>query len=395
MVFEARGSQSAGFAPMNRAIFLDRDNTLIANDGDLGDPRKVALIRGAAAAIASLRGLGFKIVVVTNQGGVARGKYQEADVDAVNYRVAELVKQASGAAIDRFYYCPFHPEATVPQYKKEHPWRKPNPGMLLQAGKDMDIDLIHSWMIGDQSRDIAAGIAAGSRTIFITGDKPAPGAGHGGADFAARNLVEAARIIAQQPRVDITRPPPPPRKPAAPQAAPEAASASTPVPAPASVAPEASPAPAAAAVPQTVITPVDSPPAPAASAAPEEAPLFAAAAAESSAAAPAADSSANAHPQAVDTSPPSVEIAALSSATALDPGSDSVSNQESASGSSPLAAVNPAARRITIGFLQIASLAVVLSSFFHFAQPAAFLTWLGCALAIQLVTVAMIWTQPR
>src|SRR5690606_40470943 len=115
------------------AVFLDRDNTIIHNDGDLGDPEQVFLIQGAASAIASLRGLNFKIIVVTNQGGVARGKYTEADVEKTNQRVADLVKAASGANIDRFYYCPYHPLGTVEQYKQEHEWRKPAPGMILQA----------------------------------------------------------------------------------------------------------------------------------------------------------------------------------------------------------------------------------------------------------------------
>ena len=88
---------------MTAAVFLDRDNTLIHNDGDLGDPDEVHLVKGAASAIASLRGLSYKIVVVTNQGGVARGKFSEADVQAVNERIAELVKATSGSSIDRFY----------------------------------------------------------------------------------------------------------------------------------------------------------------------------------------------------------------------------------------------------------------------------------------------------
>ncbi|MHB1155707.1 MAG: D-glycero-alpha-D-manno-heptose-1,7-bisphosphate 7-phosphatase [Phycisphaerales bacterium] len=189
---------------MNRAVFLDRDNTIIANDGDLGDPAQVKLLQGAATAIASIRGLGFKIVVVSNQGGVARGKYAEADVDAVNARIAELLKQqANGGLVDRFYYCPFHPEGAVPRYRKEHPWRKPQPGMLLAAAEDLKLDLPLCWMVGDQSRDIDAGKRAGTRTIRLYAS------GHDDdaevkADFVARNLVEVARIIAQHLRPDLT-----------------------------------------------------------------------------------------------------------------------------------------------------------------------------------------------
>ena len=138
---------------MNRAVFLDRDNTIIHNDGDLGDPQQVRLIQGAASAMASLRGLGYKIVVVSNQGGVARGKYTEQDVDAVNARIAQIVQRVSGASIDRFYYCPFHPEGSVRQYKREHPWRKPAPGMFKQAADDLNLDLAQCWTVGDQLRD--------------------------------------------------------------------------------------------------------------------------------------------------------------------------------------------------------------------------------------------------
>lgn len=205
---------------MHRAVFLDRDNTLIHNDGDLGDPEQVRLIQGAASAIASLCGLGFRVVVVTNQGGVARGKYTEADVEAVHQRIRELVQHAAnGARIERFYYCPYHPEGTVEAYRREHPNRKPQPGMLLQAARDLNLDLSQSWMVGDQMRDIAAGAAAGTRTILLTGaqpaevsprkgrkaDQPAPPADDATGvkpDFVAQSLVEAVRIIAQHRKPD-------------------------------------------------------------------------------------------------------------------------------------------------------------------------------------------------
>ncbi|MCE9590439.1 MAG: HAD-IIIA family hydrolase [Planctomycetes bacterium] len=205
---------------MNSAVFLDRDNTLIHNDGDLGDPGQVRLIQGAASAIASLKGLGFRIVVVTNQGGVARGKYTEADVDAVNDRINQVVKTISGVGIDRFYYCPYHPEGTVEKYRREHPWRKPQPGMLLQAAKDLDLDLAQCWMVGDQQRDTDAGAMAGVRTILLTPDAEELSplrldtiaknhdrrteAGEVSSPlFTARNLVEAVRIIAQQRKPEI------------------------------------------------------------------------------------------------------------------------------------------------------------------------------------------------
>lgn len=220
---------------MDPAVFLDRDNTLIRNDGDLGDPEQVELFQGAASVIASLCGLGFKVVVVTNQGGVARGKYTEEDVEAVHERIRQLVAaQCTGARIDRFYYCPFHPQAAVMRYKKEHPWRKPQPGMILQAAEDMHLDLRRSWMIGDQMRDIEAGDAAGVRTILlrpdaeqlqpldvssiasVTREEEGEGPPRVKPRYIAKSLVEAVRIVAQKRNALDEPDAPPPDVPAQP-----------------------------------------------------------------------------------------------------------------------------------------------------------------------------------
>ena len=204
------------------AVFLDRDNTLIKNDGDLGDPEAVELITGVPLAIASLCGLGYRVVVVTNQGGVARGAYTEEDVEAVHERISELVQdRANGARIDAFYACPFHPDGTVKAYAKDHANRKPKPGMLLQAAEDLDLDLSASWMVGDQLRDVEAGAAAGCRTILLgdgkkkadgpkkrgprrrqgrqgQGNKPKRRAKEVEPDEVVPSLVEAVRIIASK-----------------------------------------------------------------------------------------------------------------------------------------------------------------------------------------------------
>jgi len=202
------------------AVFLDRDNTLIKNDGDLGDPNAVELITGVPLAIASLCGLGYRVVVVTNQGGVARGAYTEEDVEAVHERISALVQdRANGARIDAFYACPFHPEGTVKAYACDHENRKPRPGMLLQAAEDLGLDLSASWMVGDQPRDVEAGTAAGCRTILLgdgvsaadpkknpAGVKPTRGKAakpkrrgkQAKPDALAPTLVEAVRIIASK-----------------------------------------------------------------------------------------------------------------------------------------------------------------------------------------------------
>ncbi len=182
---------------MDPVVFLDRDNTLIANDGDLGDPAAVRLLPGVAEGLLRLKSSGFRIVVVTNQGGVARGKYAEADVERVHRRVAELVDAASGGerVIDRFYYCPYHPDGTVPEYRREHPWRKPQPGMLLQATEDLRLDLDRGWMVGDQPRDVLAGRAAGCRTVLLAAKSEPEQDRNDGGDFHVTSFPAAVDVI--------------------------------------------------------------------------------------------------------------------------------------------------------------------------------------------------------
>ena len=180
---------------MQPAIFLDRDNTLIVNDGDLGDPSAVALMAGVGGGLRRLREAGYRLVIVTNQGGVARGVFTEDDVDAVHQRIASLVDQEAGAPdlIDRFYFCPYHPEAVLADYRRDHPWRKPNPGMLLQAADDMDLDLTVCWMIGDQARDVTAGRMAGCRTVLVNDDPAIRTRAH--ATVAVSSFDEAVDVI--------------------------------------------------------------------------------------------------------------------------------------------------------------------------------------------------------
>lgn len=186
------------------AVFFDRDNTLIVNDGYLGDPSKVVLVDGAAECVARIRSLGYAIVVFSNQSGVARGMFSEDDVHRVNARLDEaLVDQQPHAVIDRHEYCPFHPEGTVPAYAKESELRKPKPGMIFQAAEKLALDLSRSWVVGDAPRDIESGKAAGCKTIWFKDNKLAP-------SMAARELMltvpdavvsslkEAADVIARE-----------------------------------------------------------------------------------------------------------------------------------------------------------------------------------------------------
>lgn len=183
------------------AIFFDRDNTLIINDAYLGDPAQVRLVPGAAAAVARARQLGFAIVTISNQGGVAKGAHSEEDVVATNRRMDELLRQENpNAVIDRHEFCPFHPEGTVEQYRQESERRKPRPGMILEAAAAMKLDLPASWVIGDAPRDIEAGHAAGCGTILVQNPSLAPSAAAAWPsnvepDQTVANLSEAMDVI--------------------------------------------------------------------------------------------------------------------------------------------------------------------------------------------------------
>jgi D-glycero-D-manno-heptose 1,7-bisphosphate phosphatase len=183
------------------AIFFDRDNTLIVSDGYLGDPAQVRLIAGAADAVARARALGFAVVTISNQSGVARGLFGEEAVAAVNAKLDQLLSRENPRAkIDRHEFCPFHPEAVVERYRKDSELRKPKPGMILRAAEAMDLDLSASWVLGDSPRDIEAGHAAGCRTILVNdlSLSPSPAAAQPSSvepDETVSNLGEAMDIV--------------------------------------------------------------------------------------------------------------------------------------------------------------------------------------------------------
>jgi len=155
------------------AVFLDRDGTVIEEVGHLGEPERVAILPGVPAALRGLSDAGFALVLVTNQAGVARGMFTEEDVAAVNARTAELLA-AEGVSLDGIYHCPHHPDFTGPC-----DCRKPEPGMLKSAARDLDLDLGASWMVGDHPSDAGAARAAGARPIIVrTGHGLLPGSDH-------------------------------------------------------------------------------------------------------------------------------------------------------------------------------------------------------------------------
>ena len=181
-------------------VFLDRDGTLLDEDGYLGDPAGVRLFPGAAGAVAALNAAGLPVVVVTNQSGVARGLFSEADVDAVHARVAELLS-AEGAHLDLVLYCPHHPREGEPPYRRACDCRKPAPGMYQAGARALGLDLARSAAVGDSERDLEGARRAGIGRLLLvaTGKGRAADASlraAGSRDHAlARDLREAADLI--------------------------------------------------------------------------------------------------------------------------------------------------------------------------------------------------------
>jgi heptosyltransferase-2 len=153
--------------PGSPAAFLDRDGTIIEDLGYLGDPAGIRFIPGAVEALRRLQRSGYRLILVTNQAGVARGLITEADVRKVNDRLMALLTEA-GVRLDGIYYCPHHPEHGPPEYRRECACRKPKPGMIHQAIRDCDLDPARSVVIGDHVTDAGLALAfPGMRAILV------------------------------------------------------------------------------------------------------------------------------------------------------------------------------------------------------------------------------------
>ena len=166
---------------MRRAVFLDRDGTLNADLGYVHKKEDWHWLPHVVEGLARLRAAGFALVVVSNQSGIARGMFDASQVDSLHRWVNARLERHK-AQIDAFYYCPHLPDVSGPCA-----CRKPLPGLLLQAARDMDIDLAASWMLGDRARDAQAGLAAGCRAVVIgtDGEEKLPAGAVACRDFAA------------------------------------------------------------------------------------------------------------------------------------------------------------------------------------------------------------------
>jgi D-glycero-D-manno-heptose 1,7-bisphosphate phosphatase len=149
-----------------RALFLDRDGVVNEEVGYLHRAEEVRFVDGIFSLCRTAVGLGYRLIVVTNQAGIARGYYSEADFHALMlYMRTEL--QAEGVELDAVYFCPFHPEHGVGEYKREHEDRKPGTGMLRRGVDQFGVELNESVMVGDRCSDVAAANAGGLRQAFL------------------------------------------------------------------------------------------------------------------------------------------------------------------------------------------------------------------------------------
>ena len=185
----------------DKAIFLDRDDTLIEDPGYINSPEQVKLLDGVAEALVELKALGYKLIVVTNQSAVARGIVTEKVLGEIHKRLEQLLAEKK-AFLDRIYYCPYHPDGVIAKYRKESDCRKPNPGMLLRAAEEMDIDLGQSWCVGNSISDMKAGSRAGCKTILIDlpSHKQQLEPGQSMPDYKAVNIKEVVNIIKKHHR---------------------------------------------------------------------------------------------------------------------------------------------------------------------------------------------------
>jgi D-glycero-D-manno-heptose 1,7-bisphosphate phosphatase len=188
---------------MNRAVFLDRDGTINEEVGYLRSLDMLKMIPGAGAAIRRLNDAGFKVVIITNQSGVARGYFPESLVHDAHALLTEMLLR-DGATVDGIYYCPHHPTAGSSKHTVVCDCRKPATGLLDRAANDLHIDLKSSFVVGDKWSDVELGHRAGARAILVRSGFAHDDPGNmrkshvQDPDFTAHDLAEAATWIIGQ-----------------------------------------------------------------------------------------------------------------------------------------------------------------------------------------------------
>ncbi|MBD2034645.1 HAD family hydrolase [Leptolyngbya sp. FACHB-321] len=180
----------------HRAVFLDKDGTLIEDVPYNVDPAQMRLTVGAGVGLEQMHQMGYQLIVISNQSGVARGYFPESALAAVEQRLHALLKPFN-VSLAGFYYCPHHPEGTVAEYAIACACRKPAPGLLIQAARDHAIDLTASWFIGDILNDVEAGRSAGCQTILLNNGNETEWLRSADREphYITMDLAEAAAII--------------------------------------------------------------------------------------------------------------------------------------------------------------------------------------------------------
>jgi len=185
-------------------VFLDKDGTLVEDVPYNADPARLVLARGAAEGLCLLAATGFRFAVVSNQSGVARGFFSESRLTHVEERLRQMLGEI-GVSLAGFFYCPHHPEGVVAEYALACDCRKPAPGLIVNAARQLQADLRHCWMIGDILDDVEAGRRAGCRTALIDNGNETewkPGL-HRIPDIRAKDLAGAARAIIGTPALAV------------------------------------------------------------------------------------------------------------------------------------------------------------------------------------------------
>ncbi|HEV7747685.1 MAG TPA: HAD family hydrolase [Pyrinomonadaceae bacterium] len=155
---------------LDKAIFWDRDGVIVEDKGHISSPDALVLRPGIVEALSQFR-TEFRSIIVTNQSGIARGYFNEMELREIHQRLLHLLDDGGGL-IDAIYYCPHHPTEGTQKYTTECECRKPKPGLVFSAAKHFGVELAHSITVGDKSRDIEAGKAAGTRTILVQSSVP-------------------------------------------------------------------------------------------------------------------------------------------------------------------------------------------------------------------------------
>lgn len=169
---DERSADRESVRGMTSAVFLDRDGVINVDHGYVSTWERFEFLPGVPDALRALQDAGYLLIVVSNQSGIGRGYYGEADVESLNQAVAQHLGSTVGVTLSEFYHCPHHPTEAEGEFRRQCDCRKPAPGMIRQAVLDHGIDLKTSLLVGDKDSDIEAGRAAGVARLFKVVESP-------------------------------------------------------------------------------------------------------------------------------------------------------------------------------------------------------------------------------